>query len=143
MTAKQLEQKLTVKEIKLVDGIVRGKTKRQAAIDAGYTGKTIETIGVTASQVLRKPNVQELLAQAFERHGITIDAATKPIADGLKAEKEQFDKDGETVGTSPDHSIRLKASGMAFNLMGIGKQTGDVTINFINHAQEQREIYDL
>lgn len=124
---------LTPKEIKLVNGIAEGKTKRAAAL-AAYNAKTPETASVIASEALAKPNVQQALAEAFAKHGITIDAATKPIADGLQAERD----DG-----GADHSTRLKASGMAFKLMGIGNQSGDVTINFIGHAGEQREIYDL
>lgn len=134
----------TVRERKFVEGIAKGKTKRQAAKDAGYTGSP-ETLSVTASQTLKKPSVQQALADAFERHGITIDAATKPIADGLKADKVHIVGNGEQAMAEvvPDHSVRLKAAGMAFNLMGVGKQTGDVTINFIGHSSEKREIYDL
>lgn len=135
---------LTPKEIKLVKGIAEGKKKRTAATEAGYTGSP-ETISVTASQTLKKPNVQEALAEAFAAHGITIDAATKPIADGLKAEKVHIVGNGEQAMADvvPDHATRLKAAGMAFNLMGVGKQTADVTINFIGHTREQQEIYDL
>ena len=134
---------LTPKEIKLVNGIAQGKTKRQAAVEA-YNAKTLETASSMASEALKKPNVQEALAEAFAKHGITIDAATKPIADGLKAVKYSDIKDQNASGELiPDHTTRLKAAGMAFNLMGVGKQTGDVTINFIGHSAEQREIYDL
>lgn len=135
---------LTPKEIKLVNGIASGKTKQAAAMEA-YDAKTPETASVIASNTLKKINVQEALAQAFADHGITIEAATKPIADGLKAEKTQITGSGDTASVSnvPDHPVRLKAAGMAFNLMGVGKQTGDVTINFIGHSSEKREIYDL
>jgi phage terminase small subunit len=142
MTARQL--KPTVKEIKLVDGIARGKTKRQAGVDAGYTG-SLETVQVTVSQTLKKPSVQELLAKALERHGINVDAALKPIADGLTAEKVSIVGNGEQAmaEVTPDHAIRLKASGMALNLMGISRPAGDVTINFVQASQQQKADYDL
>src|SRR3990167_4897578 len=135
---------LTPKEIKLVNGIASGKTKQAAAMEA-YDAKTPETASSIASETLKKPNVQQALAEAFERHGITIDAATKPIADGLKADKVHIVGNGEQAMAEivPDHTTRLKAAGMAFNLMGVGKQTGDVTINFIAHAREKQGIYDL
>jgi len=133
---------LTPKEIKLVRGIAEGKTKQAAAMEA-YDASTPEAASSIASNTLKKVNVQEALAEAFRANGITIDAATKPIADGLKAMKTVPNGDGEGGYDTADHSIRLKAAGMAFNLMGIGKQSGDVTINFINQSSEQHGIYDL
>jgi len=132
-------QPLTPKEIKLVKGIAEGKTKQAAAM-AAYDASTPESASSIASQTLKKLNVQEALAEAFAAHGITIDAATKPIADGLKATRNTGGEDGFEVA---DHSVRLKASGMAFNLMGVGRQTGDVTINFVNQAVQQRGEYEI
>lgn len=134
---------LTPKEIKLVKGIAEGKTRQAAALEA-YNASTPEAASSIASNALKKVNVQEALAEAFQKHGITIDAATKPIADGLTAEKVHVVGNGEQAMAEvvPDHATRLKAAGMAFNLMGVGKQTGDVTINFIKMTQSEREIYD-
>lgn len=139
MTAKQL----TLKETKLINGIVKGKTKRQAGVDAGYTG-TLETVQVTVSKTLKKPSVQEMLAKSFKKHGIDLDAAIKPIAEGLKADKVSIVGNGDQAmaEVTPDHSIRLKASGMALSLMGLNK-TGDVTINFIDSSQKQKVDYEL
>jgi hypothetical protein len=136
MTAKPL----TLRETKLIKGIVEGKTKRQAAMDA-FNPSSPEVASTMASTTLKKANVQEALAAAFDRHGITIDKAVAPIAEGLRAEQEYYDKNGESH-TRADHSIRLKASGMVFNLMGVGK-SGDVNITFIDASQKQREIYDI
>lgn len=148
----QQRKPLTPKEIKLVKGIASGKTKQKAALEA-YDASTPEIASSVATNALKKVNVQEALAEAFAKHGITIDAATKPIADGLKATKTVIVRDKaatpEESGNSafadevPDHPTRLKAAGMAFNLMGVGRQTGDVTIQFINQSTEQRQVYDL
>lgn len=144
MEKKAQRKPLTPKEIKLVKGIAEGKTKQKAALEA-YNASTPEAASSIASATLKKVNVQEALAEAFAKHNITIDAATKPIADGLVAEKVHIVGNGEQAMADvvPDHAVRLKAASMAFNLMGVGKQAGDVTINFISHAENQRGIYDL
>jgi hypothetical protein len=143
---------LTPKEIKLVKATAEGKNQTEAGLIAD-DNRTPESARVWANQTLQKPTVQEMLAKAFADNGITIEAATKPIADGLKATRTVIVRDkaasAEESDNSafadevPDHAIRLKAAGMAFNLMGVGKQTGDVTINFIGHSSEKREVYDL
>lgn len=124
---------LTLREHKLVKGVAAGKTKRQAAIDAGYSGKTPEVVSTIASNTLKKVNVQEALHEELARQGITLEAIVKPIADGLKAK----------IGKTPDHAIRLRSSSMAAQFLGIGKNTGDVTMNFYGHAGEQRATYEL
>lgn len=139
---------LNPKESRVVKAKVKAELNnlpQQTAAEEVFPNQTPASASVSMSRELKKASVQDALAEAFEKHGITIDAATKPIADGLKAEKVHIVGSGDEAFADvvPDHSIRLKAAGMAFNLMGVGKQTGDVTINFINHAREQQEIYDL
>ena len=77
--------KLTVKEAKLVKGIVAGKTKQKAGIDAGYSGKP-ETVSVTVSDVLKKTKVQDALQAALEKAGITPDIIVAPVAEALTHE---------------------------------------------------------
>jgi len=48
------------------------------------------------------------------------------------------------VSELPDHAIRLKAAGMAFDLMGVGRGAeGGVTFNFVNVVNQQAKQYDL
>ena len=136
---------LTPKEIKLVKGIAEGKTKQRAAMDAYDVAKP-ETASSMASEALKKPNVAEALAAAFEKHGITIDAAIAPVGKALKATKVVFhgDEDGQKFAEVVDDvELQLKGHDRAMRLMGIGQQTGDVTINFINQSSDQRKVYDL
>lgn len=146
-TATPLAKKksITIRERKLIEGVIAGKTKRQAAIDAGYQGKTPEVISVAASNVLKKSNVQDALQEALEAHGLTPYKIVAVVADGMKADKVVITgKDEEAFAdVVPDHSIRLKAAGMAAQFMGIGKHENGISINFISHANEQRESYDL
>lgn len=131
---------LTVKEIKLVKGIAEGKTKQAAAL-AAYDASTPEIASSIASNTLKKVNVQEALAEALAQHGITLDAAIAPISTALKG-KRTILVDGTPMEID-DVDLQLKGSDRALKLMGIGQQTGNVTVNYIGYAQNQREIYDL
>ena len=140
--SKPQSKPLTHKELKFVQGVAMGKTKRDAALEA-YDVKSPEVASVMASETIKRPNVQQALAEAFQRHGIDIDTSTKPIADALKAVKLQEIK-GE-LKALPDHSIRLNASWKAFTLMGMtNNQEGGVTnINFITIAKTDKATYSL
>lgn len=132
------------KEITFIKAKVAGKSNTEAAMLA--TGaKTKDVAKTQGHRLSTNVNVQEALAAAFEAHGITVDAAVAPIGEGLKATRVVIhgNKEEAFAEVEPDHSIRLKASGMALGLMGLGKQSGDVTINFINQSSEQRQVYDL
>lgn len=136
---------LTVREAKLIMGVAAGKTKRQAAKDAGYTGSD-EVVSVTASQVLNKPNVKEAMQDALAQAGVTIQGIARVVADGMKAEKVFIIGDGESAmaDVQPDHNIRLRAGGMAAKFLGLDdseKQPGSQTIIFNqNNVVAQRFI---
>lgn len=137
-------KKLTVKETKLVKGVAQGKTRRQAAKDAGYSG-TDETVSVVASQTLNKPNVKEQLHKELEKQGITVEAIVKPIADGLKAEKVSVVGNGDQAMAeiTPDHNIRIKSSQIASKWMGIDQVNEGTTIqNFGQMIVDQKGKYD-
>lgn len=130
----------TVRELKLVEGIAKGKTKRDAGVEAGYTGEP-DTVSSTVSRVLKKDKVQQALSDAFEKHGIDIDSAIAPIGIALKGKRKVI-VEGVVIEID-DIDLQLKGSDRALRLMGIGQQTGDVTINFITQSQEQRQVYDV
>lgn len=117
--------KLTAKQARLVKGVVAGKSKRQAAIDAGYSGSP-ETVSVTASEVLRKPNVQDALNVAFEKAGITPELAVAPIGEALR---------------SDDLDMRLKGSDRALKFMA-PKQEGTTINQFGNIVNDMKAKYD-
>lgn len=79
-----------------------------------YPDQTPKSAEVSVSRELNKANVKEALEYALDKHGITIEKATAPIADALDAVKQnQF-----TGEFTVDHSIRLKAAGMALDVLG-------------------------
>lgn len=138
---------LSTKEIRVVRAKVKadlnGQSQQVAAQEA-FPNQKPGSAAASMSRELKKVNVQEAVAESLIKHGITLDSALKPIADGLKAEKVHIVGNGDQAMADvvPDHSIRLKASGMALNLMGVGKQAGDVTMNFIQVVQDERNTYE-
>lgn len=105
------EYKLTVKQRRLVQGVIEGKTQTQAAIDAGYSERSATVI---ASKTLRKVNVYEVYLIALSVNGITLSDIVKPISLALKA--ELVSKNGNKL---PDHNTRLKAATIALKTLGL------------------------
>lgn len=126
---------LTVKQTKFVKAYVANDGNGREAAKAAYDVANDNSASQLASETLNKPNVKSAIEAALKKHGITIEKATKPIADGLTASQEYTDKEGNSI-SKPDHNIRLKASGMALKLMGAEQkqETQGNTINFINNA---------
>ena len=120
---------LTIKQKKFVKAYVANDGNGRDAAKAVYDVKTDGVAATIASQNLNKVNVKDAIEKALEKHHITMDAAVKPIAEGLVANKQSFTDDEGTV-TTPDHSVRLKASAMALKLMGADKDENKGTINF-------------
>ena len=114
---------LTSKQKKIVKAKVEADLKDipQAVVAQKlYPNQTPGAASVSMSRELKKANVQEAVQNALAKHGITIEAAIQPIADGLEATRSIPTGDGFVEGV--DHTTRLKASGMALKLMGADKQ---------------------
>jgi phage terminase small subunit len=129
--------KVTVREAKLVQGVVAGKTKRQAAKDAGYGGSP-ETLSVRASSVLKKSNVQDYYAELMAKHEITVERALKPISKALDAKKTVVTGDGDNASYNEvdDLDMQLKGSDRALKLLGVSAPENTTTnYNFINVAK--------
>lgn len=111
-----MAKKLTVKQKKFVKAYVEKDGNGQEAAKVAYNVANDNVARNIASENLTKPNVKDAIEQALVKHDITIDAAIKPIADGLHATRTigYGDDALETI----DHTTRLKASGMALKLMG-------------------------
>ena len=121
-------RKLTVKQKRFVKEYVKNDGNGTRAALATYNTTDLDTARAIGSENLAKPSIKEAIEQALIKHEITMDAAVKPIADGLHATREIMTTKG-TISQA-DHSVRLKASGMALKLMGAEKQEGGNTFNF-------------
>lgn len=139
------EGKLTMKEIKLIRGILEGKTKRQAALDA-YDTKSLETASVIASETLAKPNVQQALQAALYKQGIDIDKVVAPVAKALEATIKIRTENGVVDTEEPDLDMQLKGHDRAFKIMSMGikkDDNGDGDFHLHLHQDQQRAKYDL
>lgn len=135
------EQRLSIKEAKLVKAVTEGKNQTEAGL-AADSDRTPESARVWANQALQKTTVQEAIQAELAKQGITLEKIVKPIADALEANKI-VTSPTEPDSVVPDHSIRLKATGMAAQFMGIGKTADTPTIHFHQHVAEQREKYGI
>ena len=103
------KDKLTPRQLKLIRGVVAGKTIKVAALDAGYGGSD-ESARVRASIDLHKDSVSLALHRALDRAGATLDKTAKVVADAMDAGRNAVDKFGEIVDLGPDHKTRLAAA---------------------------------
>jgi osmotically-inducible protein OsmY len=136
---------LTDKELAFINAKKQGMSNGKAAIAAGMT-KNAHSARVIGHKVSKDMTIQEAVAEALAANGITLDKAIAPIADGLKAEKTVIIGNGEQAMADniPDHSIRLKASGMALNLMGaMNKNEGATSLTFVKVIVGDKTEYSL
>lgn len=140
--------KLSPTEAKVVKAKIEGElTGRSQATMAKkvFPNQTPGSASVYMTTNLKKPNVQEALQVALEEHGLTADSVVGVVADGMKAEKTVVTgKDNDAFADQvPDHSIRLKAAGMASQFMGIGKTNVEGGVHFHNHTGEKKADYEF
>jgi phage terminase small subunit len=70
------------KQRKYVAGLVAGKSKKQAALEAGYAPSTAEN---AKQKIDRRPGVQELFQDLLEDAGVTDKLLAQRIREGLNA----------------------------------------------------------
>ena len=129
----EASKKLTIKQSKFVNEYVKNDGNGKKAAQIAYDVANDATAAVIASENLTKPNIKAAIEASLVKHGITLDAAVKPIAEALNAERVVIVGNGDQAMAElvPDHNVRLKASGMAIKLMGADKEDGGGnTFNF-------------
>ena len=135
---------LTIKQKKFVKAYVKTDGNGQESAKAAYDVKSDAVARSLASENLTKPNVRYAIEQSLIKHGITMDRAIKPISDALDADKISISGQGDQAfaEVTPDHSTRLKASGMALKLMGADKDnTPSGGIHFHQHLETKKDDY--
>lgn len=146
--AARKKRALTFKEAKLIKGIVAGKKRRDAARAAGIKGSD-EVVSATTSRMLKNVNVKIALQEALQNAGVGVDNVADVIAAGMVAEDIVVVGSGDStiVEKRPDHSIRLRAAGMAAKYLGAEEKEDDPnkgsgnTFNFINNANFNSKNY--
>lgn len=112
---------MTITDLKFVKAKLEGKSDLQAAKIAKPHLKTDNSAGVVGHHMAKKPEIQDALAKALQKHQITLDRAIKPITDALDASKTVGV--GEYADVVPDHAIRLRASNMSMDLLGVKRSS--------------------
>jgi len=124
-----------VKRRKFVKAILQGKTKYEAAVDAGYSPASAS---VRATELTRNPEVQSEIERALDKAGATIEAQAKVVAEGFKATKHI----GENLIEVADHMARLKAAELSGKFRKqIGSESAsiqnNIQLNFIDKLQSE------
>lgn len=110
-----------------------------------FPNQTPEAARVSMHEVLRKPTVQEALENAMAKYGLTTDTLAASVGSAMGAYKT-VQVEGDLIETEvADHSIRLKAAGMAANWMGVGKNNdgSSTNINFINVSKSDKDEFGI
>lgn len=93
---------------KFAQGLMAGKTKVRAALDAGYS----ESYAYKSSfAMIERPQIKTFLTEAFLAKGLTPEKMIQPVLDGFKAKLKVFKREagGLVLTNEPDHEIRLKS----------------------------------
>lgn len=106
---------LSHREKKLVAGLAKGLSKKEAAIRAGYAATTAAK---KVASILRRPLIATALTIALERAGVSLQKLVRPIKDALGATLHSSFMGQLRPSTLPDHRTRLEASELAISLHG-------------------------
>lgn len=139
--------KLTPTQAKVVKAKVKAELQdiSQAVVATEvFPNATPESASVMMSRELKKVNVQEALEIAMAAHGLTANSLVSVVKEGMEANRV-VQLEGDFYETEvPDHSIRLKAAGMAANWLGIGKSDGGTTNNlFIGVSKTDQSEFGI
>ena len=120
--------KLTARERKLIAGVAKGKSKTQAAKDAGYSPRSAGELG---SRALKKVEVRTALEILMDKAGLSDAKVLKAHAELIDANKtvSVIPVKGETEGRDasassvefvdvPDWMARAKGIDMAHKIRG-------------------------
>jgi phage terminase small subunit len=103
-----------------VDGVMDGKTKKQSALDAGFTRNQ----AVSASRSIEGPITQELVRRVLANAEVTLERLAQKIREGLDATKLIVVAGGsgkeETTKLLTDFETRLKYIQHACRMLHIG-----------------------
>ena len=128
MSEKPEEQnKLNIRQLKFIDGLLEGKTQKKAYIDAGYEVKDDNVAMSNASQLLRNTKVQEELEKRIEdlksrnklrlyriseaalQRLVSILQSDEKIADSnVKADLIKYVLDGVGLKPAEEHNLNVK-----------------------------------
>lgn len=123
--------------VKAAHLLAKGGSQSEAMRLAGYS----EAIAKTPGKVTRTAAFQELM----EKIGLTDAKLAQKLHEGLEASRiVVMGKDDDSFAdVQPDYAVRHRYLETGLRLKGLGKEAGDVNINFHSHADGQRGKYGI
>jgi len=119
---------LTVKQEKFVNGVIEGKSYRQAALEAGYSKNT----AINASQdILAKPCVSKELTERVGQQGINADWVLANL-------KQDVEKTADVP--NPVRTRSLELLGKATGAFGDRSNNGDTSVDNRGVPRVMREV---
>lgn len=103
---RRARRKLTTRERKLVKGVLAGKSRTQAAREAGYSETTAWK---SSAAILERPIVRSFLTEALKEAGLTPRTIIQPLVEALAAKARTSYQGALIEHEQPDHEIRLEA----------------------------------
>jgi len=100
---------------RIAQALIEGKSQQDAVVAGGYAQATARH---SATDIVRRPQVQSALTEAFERCGLTMKKLAQPIVDGLDATRLVTTEAGTILTDHPDHPIRFQAFDRASRAYG-------------------------
>ena len=104
-----------------VEGMMDGKTKKQAALDAGFTPNQ----AVSASRSIEGPITQQLLYKVFANAEVSLERLAQKIREGLEATQPLLVSGGKgeapTLKLLADFATRLKYIQHACKMLRLGE----------------------
>ena len=104
-----------------VEGVMDGKTKKQSALDAGFTHNQ----ATSASRSIEGPITQELLNRVLANAEVTLNRLAQKLSEGLDATKPQLLSGGPgkavTTKLLVDFETRLKYIQQACKILRMGE----------------------
>ena len=132
---------LSLKERGAVEGVMEGKTKTQAMIDAGYS----ETTAVKRQQmVFGRDRVQDAFVAALESQGLSADRLARIIEEGLEATRTLGNKKEGNSHVVPDYHVRHKYLETILKVIGAyaPQKHEEVTDTYEDRLRRLKEKYE-
>ena len=114
------DKPLTVRQARLLEGVLAGRSLADAAIAAAPPGTYADrrSASNSASRLLGSAEVRLAMQAALSNAGVTPEALSTVVADALRATRTLFPGGDGAPITEPDYRTRLRAFELAARVQG-------------------------
>lgn len=107
---------LKPREVRLLGGILEGKSARQSAVEAGYPAPSAAS---QASRFVNRPDVRERLQRLREQLGLGDEALLLKAKELLESQQYAMTRDGEVKHLGPDNLAQSRTLDQLFRAGGL------------------------